>query len=169
MAGTFQLCLPLPSQMCCRIEALRYWGVHAGVVILALFGYFAMGLETQTMDIIWSGLAMNATALIIYPYNCLTHSNYFFLNAKPPGTTLYSLLPEWPGTSLPWKVLIFLFSIIYAIFQFTPSLCRYLLLWVRPLSWIDELPRIFEPGWPHSHECWNSKIDIRNVIILGCK
>ena len=50
-------------------------------------------------------------------------------------------------------VLIVLFSIIYAIFQFTPIAVRYLLLWVRPLSWIDELPRIFEPGWPHSHEC----------------
>ncbi|HRD07173.1 MAG TPA: TIGR02206 family membrane protein [Saprospiraceae bacterium] len=134
MAGTFQaLFTPTLTDVLPHYEALRYWGVHAGVVILALFGYFAMGWRLKAMDIIWSGLAMNATALIIYPYNCLTHSNYFFLNAKPPGTTLYSLLPAWPWYILALEgVLIVLFSIIYAIFQFTPIAVRYLLLWVRP-------------------------------------
>lgn len=134
MAGTFQaLFTPTLTDVLPHYEAMRYWGVHAGVVILALFGYFAMGWRLKAADILWSGLAMNATALIIYPYNCLTQSNYFFLNAKPPGTTLYSLLPEWPTYILALElVLIVLFTTIFIVFQWVPVLFRSLIMWMRP-------------------------------------
>ncbi|MBK8850233.1 MAG: TIGR02206 family membrane protein [Saprospiraceae bacterium] len=134
MAGTFQaLFTPTLTDVLPHYESLRYWGVHAGVVILALFGYFAMNWRLKPMDIVWSGIAMNATALIIYPYNCLTQSNYFFLNAKPPGTTLYSLLPEWPWYILSLElVLATLFSFLYLLFQYTPVLVRQLVMLLRP-------------------------------------
>lgn len=126
MAGTFQaLFTPTLTDVLPHYEAFRYWGVHAGVVILALYGYFAMNWRLNAMDIIWSGVAMNVAALIIYPYNCLTTSNYFFLNAKPPGTTLYSFLPEWPWYILTLEmVLIVLFSVVYGLFKFTPAILK---------------------------------------------
>ncbi|MBK8700682.1 MAG: TIGR02206 family membrane protein [Saprospiraceae bacterium] len=122
MAGTFQaLFTPSLTDNLPHYEAFRYWGVHAGVVILALYGYFAMNWRLKPMDILYSGLAMNATALIIYPYNCLTNSNYFYLNAKPPGTTLYTALPEWPWYILSLElVIVILFSLIFFLFQSLP-------------------------------------------------
>ena len=69
-------------------------------------------------DIWKSAIAMNLTAAIIYPINWLLGSNYFFLNGKPPGTTLYTVLPEWPTYILCLEgILLFLFTLVVLLFK----------------------------------------------------
>ena len=119
MAGTFQsLFTPTNTDILPHYEAIRYWVNHGGLVIMALYGFFAMGWRLKFRDYLYSMLGMNIAAAIIYPFNVWTGSNYFFLNAKPPGTTLYSLLPPWPWyiLSLEW-VMLLAFGLVYLLFQ----------------------------------------------------
>jgi len=49
--------------------------------------------------------------LAIYFANLIFGSNYMYLNAKPPGTTLYSILGPWPWYILSLEgVILVLFS-----------------------------------------------------------
>lgn len=115
--GTIQDVLP-------HYEAVRYWLVHGGCVILSVYGFVAYNWKLKYTDVLKSCLAMNLAALIIYPINLMLNSNYFFLNAKPDGKTLYSLLPEWPYYILCLEgILIVLFSLVYFLFM-GPSLIK---------------------------------------------
>ncbi len=110
MAGTLQaLFTPTLTERLPHYEAIRYWVVHAGLPILALYGYYIENWHLSYKDALRSGLALNILALFIYPLNILMGSNYIYLNAKPPGTTLYSILGPWPyyilSLQLVWLVL----------------------------------------------------------------
>lgn len=77
-------------------EAIRYWTIHMGLPVLAIYIYYALGYRFKLKDAVRSALSLNILAAIIYPINYLLGSNYLYLNAKPPGTTIYNLLGPWP-------------------------------------------------------------------------
>lgn len=77
-------------------EAIRYWLIHMGLPILAIYMFYVLGYRFKLKDAVRSALALNVVAAIIYPINHLLSSNYLYLNAKPPGTTIYNLLGPWP-------------------------------------------------------------------------
>ena len=85
----------------------------------ALYGAIVYRFDLQKKDIIHSWIGINIIAAIIYPINVALGANYFYLNAKPPGTTFYALLGPWPYyiISLEFAVLI-IFSMVYYIFHF---------------------------------------------------
>lgn len=94
-------------------EAIRYWAVHVGLPIMAIYGAVVYGWRVTWKDALNSAIAMNVTALVIYIANLILGSNYMYLNAKPPGTTLYSILGPWPWYILSLEgVIIVLFSIL---------------------------------------------------------
>lgn len=119
IVGTSQsLFTPTLTENLPHYDAIRYWLVHAGLVIVSIYGAVVMGWRLEVKDIMWSSIAMNIAAIIIYPINVMLNSNYFYLNAKPKVDTFYSMLPEWPLyiLHLEWIMLLF-FSIVYFIFK----------------------------------------------------
>ncbi|MBK6364111.1 MAG: TIGR02206 family membrane protein [Saprospiraceae bacterium] len=100
-------------------EFIRYWVLHVIIVVAALYGAIVYRFDLQKKDIIHSWIGINIIAAIIYPINVALGANYFYLNAKPPGTTFYALLGPWPYyiISLEFAVLI-IFSMVYYIFHF---------------------------------------------------
>lgn len=95
-------------------EALRYWVVHGGIVIVAMFGFYCNGWSLYLKDILISAIVLNVIAALIYPINLLLSSNYFYLNGKPPGTTLYSILPAWPTYILCLEgLMVVIFGLVY--------------------------------------------------------
>jgi hypothetical integral membrane protein (TIGR02206 family) len=96
-------------------EAVRYWVVHAGLPILAVFCYYIYDWQPTYKDAIRSGIALNLLALLMYPINLLLGSNYIYLNAKPAGTTLYTYLGPWPYYILSLQVvwLIFFCGLVF--------------------------------------------------------
>lgn len=120
IAGTSQsLVTPTLTEKLPHYDAIRYWLVHAGLVIISIYGAVVMGWRLEVKDIFLSSIAMNITAIIIYPINVMLGANYFYLNAKPGVDTFYSLLPEWPIyiLHLEW-IMLLLFTIVFMIFKF---------------------------------------------------
>ncbi|KXK36355.1 MAG: TIGR02206 family membrane protein [Saprospiraceae bacterium] len=87
-------------------EAVRYWVIHSAIILGALYGIYAFGWTITWKDTIRSILGMNILAAILFPINLVLHSNYMYLNAKPPGTTFYDLLGPWPGYIIWLEVLV---------------------------------------------------------------
>ena len=94
-------------------EAIRYWVIHTGLPVIAVYIYYVLGFRFKLKDAVRSALALNILAAIIYPINFLLNSNYLYLNAKPPGATIYNLLGPWPWYIMNLEfVMLVLFSAV---------------------------------------------------------
>ncbi len=114
IAGCAQsLFTPTLTENLPHYEAIRYWSVHAIIILAAFYGWYVFGFIPTIKDAIYSAIAMNILAAIIYPINLFLGSNYMFLNAKPAGKTFYDLLGPWPEYILMLEVaILILFSLI---------------------------------------------------------
>lgn len=106
-------------------DAIRYWMVHMGLVLLALYPALIWKWELKRKDILRSVGWLNGAALLIYGINLLLNSNYMYLMAKPPGTTFFSILPEWPVYILVLEVILVVWSfMVYGLFKWVQSKFR---------------------------------------------
>lgn len=114
MAGCAQsLFTPTLTESLPHYEAVRYWAVHAVIVLGALYGWYVYGWQITWLDAIRSIVGINLLAAMLYPINIALGANYMYLNGKPPGKTFYDLLGPWPDyiLSLELAVIVF-FSIL---------------------------------------------------------
>lgn len=99
-------------------DAIRYWTVHLGLVLLALYPAVQWKWTIELKDVARTFLALNGIAIIIYGLNLLLNSNYLYVMGKPPGTTFFTLLPEWPYYILVLEVIIIVWSMmLWGIFK----------------------------------------------------
>lgn len=77
-------------------DAIRYWMVHLLLVLVALYPAIEWGWDLKLRDVGRSVVVLNFVALVIGGINLLLGSNYLYVMGKPPGTTFFSILPEWP-------------------------------------------------------------------------
>lgn len=119
MAGTIQANItPTLLNTFPHYEWIRYWAIHTGLPIMAIYSFYVLGFRYTFRDIVRSALAMNIVAAIIYMINISLDANYMYLVAKPPPGTIYDILGPWPWyiVSLEIALLIF-FSIAYLPFR----------------------------------------------------
>lgn len=108
MAGTIQANFtPTLNNVFPHYEAIRYWAIHTGLPILAIYSFYVLGFRYKFVDVFKSALGLNVLASIIYIVNTVLGANYLYLNAKPPPGTLYDLLGPWP-----WYILSIEFALI---------------------------------------------------------
>ena len=93
-------------------DAIRYWMVHLGLVLLAIYPAIAWKWTLEIKDVGRTVLALNGVAIIVYGFNLLLNSNYMYLMDKPPGTTFYSILPDWPYYILVLEVILIVWSLL---------------------------------------------------------
>jgi len=112
MSGTFQaIFTPTLLQSFPHYEFIRYWLVHGGLVICAIYPIIALNWKLTWKDAFYSMIGLNLLAFLMYHFNNFLGSNYMYMNAKPGGDTLYSILSEWPIYILQLElVVIILFS-----------------------------------------------------------
>jgi hypothetical integral membrane protein (TIGR02206 family) len=96
-------------------EAIRYWMVHAVIILGALYGWYAYRWVITWKDAARSIIGLNLLAAIIYPINLFFNSNYMYLNGKPPGKTFYDLLGPWPDYILTLELVVISFFTIMLI------------------------------------------------------
>ncbi len=95
-----------------QYDAIRYWMVHMGLVLLAFYPAISWKWELELKDVVRTIIWLNIAALIIYGLNLLLNSNYLYVMGKPPGTTFFSILPEWPTYILVLEVIIIVWSLM---------------------------------------------------------
>lgn len=110
MAGCAQsIITPTLTESLPHYEAVRYWAVHAVIILGALYGWYAYGWNLTWKDALKSMVGLNILAAVIYPINLYFQSNYMYLNGKPPGKTFYDLLGPWPEYIIVLEVVVFVF------------------------------------------------------------
>ncbi len=93
-------------------DAIRYWMVHMGLVLLALYPAIEWKWELELKDVGRTVIWLNVVAVCIYGINLILNSNYLYVMDKPPGTTFFSILPEWPTYILVLEVIIVVWSLM---------------------------------------------------------
>jgi len=114
LGGTFQANLtPTLENVLPHYEAIRYWLIHSGLPILAVYTFYVLEYRFTIRDVVRSALGLNILAIVIYPINLLIDSNYLYLMGKPAPGTLYDILGPWPWYILSLEmVMMVLFSIV---------------------------------------------------------
>lgn len=99
-------------------DAIRYWSVHLMLVLLGLYPAIVWKWELELKDVLRTFIALNLVAGVIYFLNLILSSNYLYVMGKPPGTTFFSLLPEWPTYILVLEAIIIIWSLmIWGVFR----------------------------------------------------
>jgi hypothetical integral membrane protein (TIGR02206 family) len=127
MAGCAQsIFTPTLTESLPHYEAIRYWAVHAVIILGALYGTYVFGWTLTWQDAVRSAIGINVLAMILYPINLALGANYMYLNAKPPGKTFYDLLGPWPDYIFMLEfVVAFAFALVLIPF-YLPKLKIYL-------------------------------------------
>ncbi|MBK8626430.1 MAG: TIGR02206 family membrane protein [Saprospiraceae bacterium] len=109
MAGCAQsIFTPTLTESLPHYEAIRYWAVHAVIILGALYGWYVFDWRLRWQDALKSIIVLNFLAAIIYPVNLWFGSNYMYLNGKPPGKTFYDLLGPWPQYIFTLEFVVFI-------------------------------------------------------------
>ncbi|MCP9290265.1 YwaF family protein [Gracilimonas sediminicola] len=99
-------------------DAIRYWMVHLLLVLVALYPAIEWGWDLKLRDVGRSVVALNFVALVIGGINLLLGSNYLYVMGKPPGTTFFSILPEWPVYLIYLELIFVAWSLmVYGLFR----------------------------------------------------
>lgn len=99
---------------------LKYWIVHAGLVIFILYATFVFKMRPKLKSILKSFLALQIYFIAMLIVNKLLGSNYFFISEKPPHGSLLDYFGDWPYYILVAELIVFpYFFLIYLPFHLT--------------------------------------------------
>ena len=120
MAGTIQaLITPDLSGANSNYIVIRYWIMHAGIVVLSLYSLIAFRLRPGWRDIWHAMVGVNIYLVFCLIINLIFDSNYFYVSHKPPVASMLDALGEWPWYILQGEFLVlFLFIILLLPFLF---------------------------------------------------
>ena len=76
---------------------LKYWYVHAGLIIFVLYLTFVFDLRPTFKSAIKSFIAFQGYIVLMFIVNNLTGSNYLYTNHKPEVASALDYLGEWPN------------------------------------------------------------------------
>lgn len=102
MAGTLQAVItPGIEQSPPHYWYFRYWLVHCGLVIFALYGIIVLKYRPTLKQVWWAFLAMNILFVITHSFNLIADTNYLYTIKKPPNASLVDYFGPWP-----WYILV---------------------------------------------------------------
>ncbi len=99
---------------------LKYWIVHAGLVIFIMYVTFVFGMRPTVKSIFKSFLALQGYFLLMLFINKWLGSNYLFISHKPEHGSLLDYFGDWPYYILIAELILFpYFFLIYLPFYLT--------------------------------------------------
>ncbi|HET8560466.1 MAG TPA: TIGR02206 family membrane protein [Marmoricola sp.] len=75
---------------------IGFWGVHVVTLWSAAYLCIGVGHGPDWRSYRWALLCTAVWAVLVMPFNAAVGTNYGFLNAKPPESSLLDLLGPWP-------------------------------------------------------------------------
>lgn len=80
---------------------LKYWFVHAGLIVYIIYVASAFGFRVSLKDLWRAFLALQAYVGGMFAINSLLGSNYVYIMHKPPTASALDYLGPWP-----WYILV---------------------------------------------------------------
>ncbi|MBL4905624.1 MAG: TIGR02206 family membrane protein [Flavobacteriaceae bacterium] len=120
LSGTFQSLVTPTEYNFMNFPFLRYWLVHAGLVIFMLYATFIYKMRPTFKSVIRAFLGMQVYMVLMFIVNSILGSNYFYTNRKPEAATMLDLFGEWPYYVIGIELIVIpYFLLIYLPFYFT--------------------------------------------------
>ncbi|MGB0864758.1 MAG: TIGR02206 family membrane protein [Saprospiraceae bacterium] len=91
---------------------IKYWFVHCGLVIYAIYATVVFDLKPNLKSIFKSFLALQTYVFLVYGINYLLGSNYVYVMHKPPTASALDYLGDWPYYILAAELIAFVFFFI---------------------------------------------------------
>lgn len=91
---------------------IKYWWVHGGLVISAIYSTIVFDLKPDFKSLLKSFLALQGYVAFIFLINTILGSNYVYVMRKPPTTSALDFLSPWPWYLLEAEVLAFILFVI---------------------------------------------------------
>ena len=115
LAGTFQaIVTPDVREALPSYKALKYWLVHAGLVLLIIHRVVALRHYPRLAGIWKTFLCLNLYILLTLPINVLADANYNYLLSKPENPSLFDFFGPWPWYLAVAELLAMaLFALVY--------------------------------------------------------
>ncbi len=97
LAGTMQAVLtPYLYNGFPNFIFIKYWWIHAGLVVFAVYHTAAFRFRPTLKSIWYSFLALNGYVLLMAVVNLILGSNYVYIMGKPPTASALDYLGPWP-------------------------------------------------------------------------
>ncbi|MCI4671223.1 MAG: TIGR02206 family membrane protein [Bacteroidia bacterium] len=97
LSGTFQAVLtPHLYNGFPNFIFLKYWFVHAGLIVFIIYVAGAFGYKVSLKDLWRAFLVIQLYVLGMYGVNYLLGSNYVYIMHKPPTASALDYLGPWP-------------------------------------------------------------------------
>lgn len=120
LTGTFQALITPTEYNFMNLPFLKYWVVHAGLVIFMLYATFIYNMRPTFKSVFKSFIGMQIYIVLMFIVNYILGSNYYYTMNKPEGTTLLSLFGDWPYYILVVEIIIIpYFLLVYLPFYLT--------------------------------------------------
>ncbi len=111
--GTFQANLtPTLRDAFPHYEYWRYWIIHMGLPVAALYCAINFGFRLVFKDLLRAWIWLNVVGWTMFGINYLIGSNYMYMQGKPVGKTLYSAMMDYPYYLIQIQVLVWVLMLI---------------------------------------------------------
>lgn len=120
LTGTFQALITPTEYNFMNLPFLKYWLVHAGLVIFMLYATFVYNMRPTFKSVFKSFIGMQMYIVLMFIVNYILGSNYYYTMNKPEGTTLLDLFGDWPYYILVVEIIVIpYFLLVYLPFYLT--------------------------------------------------
>jgi len=120
LTGTFQSTITPSDYNFLNLPFLRYWLVHAGLVIFMFYATFIYNMRPTLKSVFKSFAGMQIYLVCMFVTNYLLGSNYFYTNRKPEVATMLDAMGEWPYYVIGVELIVIpYFLLIYLPFYLT--------------------------------------------------
>ncbi|MBT8218491.1 MAG: TIGR02206 family membrane protein [Bacteroidia bacterium] len=93
---------------------IKYWFVHAGLVVFAIYVTFVFDLKPNIRSLWKSFIALQVYIVFILGVNLILGSNYVYVLGKPPTSSVLDYFGPWPYYILVGEfIALALFFIVY--------------------------------------------------------
>jgi hypothetical integral membrane protein (TIGR02206 family) len=113
LAGTLQgIVTPDLAEGFPNFGYLRYWFLHAGLVVVILYVTIVFRIRITWRDFWRAVVGAQIYIVIVHVLNLVIGSNYSYTVSKPPGASVLDLFGPWPWYILGGEGLMIVFFLL---------------------------------------------------------
>lgn len=75
---------------------LKYWIVHAGLIIFVFYGVMVLKIKPTLKSVFIAFMALQLYIVVMFAVNAITGGNYFYTQGKPEEPSALDYLGEYP-------------------------------------------------------------------------
>lgn len=92
---------------------LKYWLVHAGLIIFTFYGVLALKIHPTFKGVFRAFLSLQIYIIFMFAVNIITGANYFYTQGKPEAASALDYLGEYPNYILTVELIMIPYFLLF--------------------------------------------------------